>query len=163
MLVLPNPMPESVTGRFYRITGPEGKGKIGKKTLHTWRPEVDTAIYPSYRIEIASMRPGQTMELYATSYWYNPRNSRSKQVMVRPPPEWNPPPSVHTYTPFQILVMIKMKWLPKRTPRHRTEYVSGSPLHSPAPAAPPIHGDIFDHPEDFSPSPGWRSESTEEA
>ena len=142
MLVMPNPMPSSVTAEFYRIIGPEGPGKVGKRKLHLWTPEIDTAIYPSLVIHMPTMKPDDTLELHGTSFWHNPRRrARSPQAFVDYPPGWDPPPPVTTYTPLQILVMIRMKWLPNGRQRHRTDYVHGSPLHAPAPPAPPLYGE----------------------
>jgi hypothetical protein len=161
MLVLPNPLPHNVTAQFYRINTPDGRGKIGKRKLHLWHPEVDTAIYPSLAVNVGSLQPGQPLELHGTSYWYNPRSGRrttrqSTQTFVNAAPDWMPPPPVVTYSPFQILVMIRMKWLPATAQDHRTEYVSGSPIHAPAPAMPPLYPD----PAPFTPSPGWRDGSS---
>jgi hypothetical protein len=156
LIVAPNPIPDCVTAQFYRITGPEGRGKIGKRKIHLWQSQIDTGIYPCHPIQIHSLRPGQTMEIEGNSFWFNPRRTRrAGQVYVAASPEWSPAPPIKTFVPFQLLVMVKMKWLPKNVAKGHTEYVHGSPLQAPAPAPPPIHGDI--QLDDFKPSPGWRS------
>lgn len=131
-LYIGGPLPPHCTAKFTRVMSGTYKGKINKKPLHQWTTQVDTTIYPAAPIELPALRPGEIIEFEGVSWWYNARPPRAGQrVRTNPfaypqPPE--PPPNIAMRMPVHLMLLVKMKWLPKEVRRKNIRVVQGSPI-----------------------------------
>lgn len=133
MLYIGGPLPPHGTAKFSRILGGDHRGKINKHPLHRWQPQEDTTIYPASSIEIPSLRPGENIEFEGVSWWWNTQEPRRGTRREQPhpfafplPPE--PPPNVAMMMPVNLMLLVRMKWLPKEIAKKHFRVVKGSPV-----------------------------------
>jgi hypothetical protein len=132
LLYVGGPLPPHCTAKFTRVLGGDHRGKIKKKPLHHWSPLEDTTIYPAAPIELPSLRPGEAIEFEGVSWFFNARPPRAgQQQRINPfayplPPET--PPDIAMRQPVHLMLLVKMKWLPKEMGKSRFRVVQGSPV-----------------------------------
>jgi len=135
---LGGPLPPHCTVEFGRVMSGKNRGKMNKKPVHRWNPLEETVIYPAATIQIATLRPSETIELEGVSWWYNakpPRAGQRNHSFMYPLPA-EPPPQTRSMHPVQLMLLVRLKWLPKESSRKQFRVVKGSPLDHTAPSMP---------------------------
>ena len=136
IVILDGPLSHGCTVEFIRILCKGERGKISKKPLHQWSPLDDTSIYPAQAIQIAPLKPGDTLELEGVSYWVRAqKRSQRKKGNFQLPAMTETPPQITTRSVVHLQVLIKMSWLPTSKSRG-FRVVNGSPLDWPRPPSP---------------------------
>jgi hypothetical protein len=136
VLFIQGALPFNTTCKFYRITSPDGNGKINKLEIHKWTNLPETATYPGISIQVPSLRPNQIIEIEGASAWRKSKYFHQETA-----------PIIQTYIPVSILALVKMKWIPLQNKKRSIEIVRGDPIlhpHSPVMDADPILQDAED-------------------
>lgn len=132
MLYIGGPLPPHCTAMFTRVLAGKNRGKMSKKPIHQWAPQTDSLIYPAATIQLPALRPEEAIEFEGVSWWYNARPPRAGQRQrLNPfayplPPE--PPPDIDSLHPVQLMLLVRMKFLPRTVGKKKFRVVQGSPV-----------------------------------